>query len=105
RIARRATALGCVAHRQRFDLGVGKGKANHEPVTLAFAFALRGDGAALQLDQVQDDVEAEAQPTSGSRERAVGLPESIESVRQELRADPDAIVRDDDLRLAIDAAD
>ena len=40
-------------------------------------------GAAVHLDQVADDREAEAETALGARARRVGLPEALEDVRQE----------------------
>ena len=45
------------------------------------------DRAAVQLDEVPHDREPEAEPAVHARGRAVGLPEALEDVRQELGRD------------------
>ena len=54
---------------------------------------------------MKHDVEPEAQSAGRPGERAVRLPEPVENVGQELGADADARVADDDLGLAIGRAD
>ncbi len=46
--------------------------------------------AAVQLDQVADDRQAEPEPAVGAGDRPVGLAEAVEDVRQEVGADADA---------------
>src|SRR5439155_13066258 len=55
--------------------------------------------AAVQLDQMTNDREPESQTAVGTRARAVGLPEAIEDVRQELGRDAAAGVAHAKLRL------
>ena len=56
-------------------------------VSLALAAALRLHGPAVQLHDVPHDCEAEPEPPVGARRRAVGLPEPIEDVGQEVGMD------------------
>ena len=71
---------------------------------LVFAAALGPDGAAVQLDEVLDDGQAQAQPAVVARRGGVGLAEALEDHRQELGLDADARVADGDLQVRIDRA-
>src|SRR5213594_2417225 len=64
--------------------------------------AVRGDGPAVLLDEMTDDREAEAQPAVGATDRAVGLPETLEDVRQELCRDALPGVADGELEMGVD---
>ena len=59
----------------------------------AFTPALRADAAAVQLHQVADDAESEAETGLAARRR-IGLAEPFEDVRQEGRRDADAGIGD-----------
>src|SRR5207249_11402196 len=72
---------------------------------LPLALALDLDRAAVQLDDVVDDREPETQAAVRARVRAVGLPEGLEDVRQELGRDPLALVADGDDRLPVAAGE
>ena len=52
----------------------------------------RLDLAAVQLDDVADDREAEAEPAVRTRDGRVALAEAIEDERQQVRRDPFAVV-------------
>src|SRR5258707_894048 len=67
------------------------------------ALARDPHAAAVELDDVADDREAEAQSAVHARRRVVGLPEAFEDVRQELRFDALAGVRDGELDMRVDA--
>ena len=56
--------------------------------------ALRLDRAAVQLDQALHQREPEPEPALRAVERLARLEEQIEHVRQQLRRDADAVVRD-----------
>ena len=62
----------------------GEGRA------LALPRALGLDGAAVQLDQVAGDGQAQAEAPVLARARGVGLAEVLEDVRQEVGTDPAA---------------
>src|SRR5438128_3708762 len=79
--------LRALAHRERDD-------EDRAPV---LARALRAHGAAVKLDDVLHQREAEPEAAVRARARAVALAERLEDVRNELRRDPDARVGDDDL--------
>ena len=59
------------------------------------------DGAAVELDDVADDRQAEPEPAVGPRGNALGLPESIEHVRKELGRDALPRIDHPDLSLAL----
>ena len=69
----------------------------------ALAGARRVDAAAVRLDEVPADREPQAEPAVRARERAVGLAEALEQVRQELRRDAFAGVADRDLDVRVHA--
>lgn len=64
---------------------------------MALPAALRADRAAVDLNEVPDDREAEAQAVVRARRRAVRLTESVEDEREELDRDALAVVADLDL--------
>ena len=66
----------------------GQRQRDDERRSAAFARAGGTDGAAVQLDEVLDDRQAEAQPAVQAGRRGVGLAEALEDVRQELRLMP-----------------
>ena len=51
------------------------------------------DGAAVQLDELLHDGEAQPEPAVAARGGGVGLPEAVEHVGQELGGDPCAACR------------
>ena len=57
------------------------------------------DGSAVHLDQLLDDGEAQAEAAAFAGEAGVGLAESLEEMRQELRGDADAGIDDVDLEM------
>ena len=57
-------------------------------------FAVAPDAAAMQLHQVLDQREPDAQAALRAVQRLVGLGEQVEDVRQEVRRDAGALVRD-----------
>jgi molybdenum-dependent DNA-binding transcriptional regulator ModE len=61
----------------------------------------RLDVAAMQLDQVLDQRQADAQAALRAVQRLVGLREQVEHVRQEFGRDAGALVLDRDLQFAI----
>ena len=61
------------------------------------------DRAAVQLDDVADDRQAQAEAAGLARRAGVGLAEPLEHERQELRLNADAGVADDDLDVRVDA--
>ena len=67
---------------------------------MALAEALGMDGAAVQLDDVADDGQADAQAAVMSGAGGVSLAETIEDIGEELRIDADAVVGDFDLDIA-----
>jgi hypothetical protein len=85
-------------------LGVDDGdrQRHDERRPLAFAGALRPDGAAVHLGEVLDDGEPQAQAVVPSRRAAVGLAEAVEDVGEELGLDAHAGVDDADLQMRID---
>ncbi len=62
------------------------------------------DRAAVQLDDVADDGQAEAEAGVRPRRAAVRLPEAIEDERQDVGGDPFAGVGHHDLDVRVDAA-
>ena len=70
---------------------------------LSLARTLGVDGAAVQLDDVPDDREAEPEPAVRPRDAAVGLAEAIEEERAELRGEPRTRVADGDLDVRVHA--
>src|SRR2546423_6622159 len=57
---------------------------------------------AVLLDNGFDDGEPNPQPAVGARRRAVRLAEAFEDERQELRADPPAVIADGHLDIGLD---
>ena len=57
----------------------------------------------MHFDEVAHDRQAEAEAAGLARRSGVGLPEPIEHERQEILADADAGVADDDLDVRVDA--
>jgi len=80
-------------------------QADGEDRPLPGAGARRLDRAAVQLDQMADDGEAEAEATVLPARRGVGLAEALEDVGEELRLDPHPGVGDDDLDVRVDPRD
>ena len=78
---------------------------HRERRTTARTRTRRRDGAAVQLHQVVDNREAEAEPAVRARRAGLSLAEAVEDVRKKLRADPRAGVADDDLRRVVVLAD
>ena len=70
---------------------------------LAFAGAGRVHRAAVHLDDVADDGEAQPETAGLSRRASVGLAKALEHMRQEIRPDADARVADDDLDVRVHA--
>jgi hypothetical protein len=64
---------------------------------LFFAGALDDDGPAVQLHEALHDGQSQTEPPVLAGRRRVPLPEALEQVRDELRPDADAGVRDADL--------
>ena len=60
----------------------GRRTTNSDPAP--FAFAGRRDLSAVELDQVSNKSETQPQPAVATRAGAVGLPESVEDMREEL---------------------
>src|SRR5207253_7812811 len=71
----------------------------------AVAAAFRGDPAAVELDEVADEGQPEADAAVHTGHRAVRLPEPVEDVRQERGGDAHARVADYEPRLVADAID
>jgi hypothetical protein len=69
-------------------------QADSERRTVPAAEAVDGDRAAMQIDQLFDDSEAEPQPAMRSRQTAFALPELIEDVRKKGRLDSGAGIFD-----------
>src|SRR5439155_4173541 len=65
--------------------------------------ARRAHPAAVQVDQVPDDREPEAEAAMGAGASALRLSEAIEDVGQEFRTDPHPRVLDGDLGVAVGA--
>ena len=78
-------------------------KVHGERRAVSFAGASRHHGSAVQLDQVLDDRETEAEAAVLARGRMVGLPEAVESMRQELGFDADPGIGDADLEMRVHA--
>jgi hypothetical protein len=66
-------------HRRRLR-GVGGRELHRENGAIANAVARRGRDAAVELDEVTDDGETEAEAARRARGRTVALPEAIEDV-------------------------
>src|SRR5262249_1527085 len=85
---------GRLARRRRDSQRQG----DREPPSLAVAVARGGARAAVQPDQVARDGEAETEPALLAVRDGFCLPEALEDVRNERRADALARVLDDELR-------
>src|SRR5690606_20098734 len=72
---------------------------NREGSALAFAGAVRPDRPAVQVDQVLYDRQAESQASGAPGVRQVRLAERVENVRQDLRVNADACIRNSDLSI------
>src|SRR5581483_1171986 len=77
-------------------------EADDEGRPLPHARALGGDRPAVQLRQVSRNRQAEAEAALFARDRAVGLAEALEDVRQEVPADALPGVADRDLDVRVD---
>ena len=91
RAAERGSRAIC---RVRLELRLLRRQPDDERRALAFD-ALDGDRAAVELDELLD--QREADPDALARPRAVDLIEAVEDVRQPIRGDADAGVGDHDL--------
>ena len=80
------------------------GNVTQNVAPLSGARALGANRAAVQIDDVANDGEAEAEAAEQSRRRAVLLREAIEDVRQELGLDAAALVAHTHRRVAVDAS-
>ena len=88
RVDRRCAArLAC-----RGGRAAGSRTVNVEPCAVRLARGL--DRSAVQLDELPDQREADAEPALGAVAGVVGLDEEIEDVRQQVRADAAAFVGD-----------
>ena len=76
---------------------------NGEGRSLAFTLALHGNAAAMELDDVPRNGEAQAEASVGSRRRAIGLLEALEDVGQKLGFDALPVVRHAESQGRIDA--
>ena len=65
-----------------------RGEDDREGGTFAFAGAFGPDRPAVQLHEVLDDGQAEAEPAESARDRTVRLLEPIEDVRQKFARIP-----------------
>ena len=91
-------------HRHHHGLGWHRQPDGHRRAQ-AHAVAVSGDGSAVLLDQVAGDGQAKAQAAVIPGRAAVGLPEAIEDVGQEVGRDADAGIANLDLeRAATDVA-
>src|SRR5262245_29662444 len=68
---------------------------------MAFARALGLDRSAMQLDQVFDERQSEAESAVPSGARRVGLSETVKDIRQEIRADAFARVAHGDANVRV----
>ena len=69
-----------------------RGKRDAKGRSLAEALAVRGDLAAVRLDELPHDCQAEAEPPVPPRRCLIGLLERIEHVREELGRNPRTVV-------------
>ena len=84
--------------------GRGRSRQPHRKSgALSRAVAFGPDRASMQLDQLARDRQAEAQPAILPRETTVGLPKTLEDMRQELRRNAGAAIADHDLEVRVDA--
>src|SRR6185369_15860334 len=67
------------------------------------ALALGPAAAAVELDQIAHDAQAETEAAVAARRRAIRLPESIEDVRKEVGLDAGAVVLHDQREQALGA--
>ena len=84
--------------RNRVRVRGGEGKVDGEDGSAALARALSIDVAAVQLDDVSHDGEAEPEPAVSAADRRLALSESVEDERKELAANALARVADRDPR-------
>src|ERR671926_319942 len=92
----------------RFSLGrCMQRQADRESRAAPRACALSLDRAAVQLDQLTHDGETETETAVHARHARIGLAEAVEDVRQKLRCDAFAGVRDHDayVRVRLPRAD
>src|ERR1044072_1226502 len=75
------------------------GQLDREGRTLSLAFGFGPPAPAVQLDEVADDGEPEAEAAVDARRGLVALPKAVEDIRQERGADARACVFDGDLRM------
>ncbi len=80
-------------------------KADAECGSVSLAFARRMHGAAVHLDDVSDDGEAQSQSGSGPFEPRIRLTKALEHVRQELRPNPHHGVAHYDVDVRVHAFD
>ena len=69
----------------------------------AFARAFGLNGAAVHLNQMTYDCQAEAQPSMPSGGSRVGLPETVKDIRKKVMADALARIMYDDLEMRSDS--
>ena len=87
----------------RFDGRRGQERKLHpEGRALALAGALGGHGASMQLDEVANESEPDAEAALGAGAPALALLEAVEDDRQQLGADAGAGIADDDLEVRAD---
>src|SRR5690349_126257 len=70
----------------------GERELHRELAAAAGALAGGGHGAAMQLDQLAHEVQADAEPTMDPTVRVAALHEDIEDPRKHVERDPSAIV-------------
>src|SRR5207253_1335811 len=78
------------------------GQLDRERGALALALAGGGDGAAVQIDELAHDGEAQTEAALGARTRRITLPEPVEDVREEGPGDPLARVPDGQARAVVE---
>src|SRR5258705_13130622 len=84
-------------------VGDGQREFYDEGRPLSFPGALRGDAAPVQLDQVLDEGQAEAEAPMSARARAIRLPEAVEDKRQHGGRDAQPRIAHHDLDMGVDA--
>lgn len=94
---RRQNRRSLVVDAQRLGrLTLGRGDPDDERRSLALPLALGADRSAVKLDELADEGEPDAETAVRPGRPAVGLPEALEGMRQEVGADPLAVVPDDE---------
>ena len=78
-----------------------RGSLHDEPRSGITAVALGAHGAAVKLDEVTNDGQAEAKPAVGTRARRIRLAEAIEHVGKECRVDANARIGDRQFDLSV----